>query len=404
MRRLSLKECLLAVMVGLALGTVVMAAPVTRKAQGANPAAIQAMVDQFRADLGGVNNGTGGSFTAGRREVNWDDLPDNSAEPNVFPLAFYRARGIVLSSPCNSNNIFYASADSANPTGTPVRFGGFDPSYPATFTTFSPQRLISTGGSCNITVVKFFVPGTSIPATVSGFGVVFTDVDSATSDSNSRIMIYDESGNSLGSGPGLMAGTANNGLSFVGVSFNAGERIASVYIVSGNASLATGVLDGGATDLVVMDDFIYGEPRSAEFHAGDADGDGVTDARVFRPGSATWYTLNSGSNTISINTFGTNGDIPVDGDFDGDSRADLAIFRPSNGQWWLLRSSNGTVFAATFGQNGDQPVPGDYDKDGRTDIAFWRQSNGNYFVLRSSAEFATYFAFQFGQNGDIPLR
>jgi len=33
-----------------------------------------------------------------------------------------------------------------------------------------------------------------------------------------------------------------------------------VRITSGNAALSAGVLDGGAIDLVVMDDFIYGEP------------------------------------------------------------------------------------------------------------------------------------------------
>ena len=38
------------------------AAPIIRLASGANPAAIQATVDQFRADLGGANNGVGGSF------------------------------------------------------------------------------------------------------------------------------------------------------------------------------------------------------------------------------------------------------------------------------------------------------------------------------------------------------
>lgn len=44
--------------------------------------------------------------------------------------------------------------------------------------------------------------------------------------------------------------------------FNAGERIARVRITSGNAALGTGVNDGGATDLVVMDDFVYAEPQA----------------------------------------------------------------------------------------------------------------------------------------------
>ena len=53
-------------------------------------------------------------------------------------------------------------------------------------------------------------------------------------------------------------------MSFVGVSFNAGERVARVRITSGDASVSTGVDDisnGGLSDVVVMDDFIYGEPQ-----------------------------------------------------------------------------------------------------------------------------------------------
>ena len=390
--------------------TATLAAPVIRKAQGANAAAIQATIDQFRADLGGANNGTGGSFTSGRREINWDDVPDGFASPNAFPLVFFNTpvlgmpRGVVLSTPCNSTGIFLVSADSSNPTATPVRFGNIDPSYPSTFTTNSPERLISTGGNCNITEVRFFIPGTNIPATVSGFGVVFVDVDIATSPNNSMILPFDKNGSLMTNGSSLIPNTFNGGLSFVGVSYNSGERIGSVRIVSGNRSPDTGVIDGAGIDVVVLDDFVYGEPRAAEFHSGDADGDGVADPRIFRPGSATWYSLNSGSGAVSINGFGANGDIPIDGDFDGDSRADLCVFRPSNGSWWFLRSATGTVFVTVFGQNGDQPVAADYDKDGRTDIAFWRPSNGNYYILRSSTDFTSYYAFPFGQAGDIPVK
>jgi hypothetical protein len=49
------------------------AGPVVREAAGANPAAIQASVDQFRTDLGGPNNGNAaGTQPGGRREINWD--------------------------------------------------------------------------------------------------------------------------------------------------------------------------------------------------------------------------------------------------------------------------------------------------------------------------------------------
>ena len=55
---------------------------------------------------------------------------------------------------------------------------------------------------------------------------------------------------------------ANKSLSFLGVIFSAGEEIARVRITSGNATLSTSNNDGFGTDLVVMDDFLYSEPRA----------------------------------------------------------------------------------------------------------------------------------------------
>jgi len=250
--------------------------------------------------------------------------------------------------------------------------------------------------------VNFVIPGTNIPATVSGFGLVLCDVDSSTGGGRSLIRVYGADGRQLSA---ASAPVLNNGLSFVGISFNAGERISRVVIETGTDPLSSTAVDGtNSGDVVAMDDFIYGEPRAEQYHTGDFDGDGVTDSTVFRPASGTWFTLLSGSNTFTQENFGSNGDIPVDGDFDGDQRADLGIFRPSNGEWYFKRSSNGSVLGAQFGQPGDKPVVGDYDKDGKSDIAFWRPSNGNFFVLRSSSNFATFFGYPFGQNGDIPVQ
>jgi hypothetical protein len=56
---------------------------------------------------------------------------------------------------------------------------------------------------------------------------------------------------------------ANASLSFLGVVADAGERIARVRIVTGNAALGAGVNDGAAgVYLVVMDDFLFAEPRA----------------------------------------------------------------------------------------------------------------------------------------------
>ena len=100
------------------------AAPIVYSASGAAPANIQTTVDQFRTDVsvGGALNAPGtGPFTTGRREINWDGVPDNFADPNPLPGNFFNSnsqRGVVLSTPGTS---LLLSADSSNPTATPVR-------------------------------------------------------------------------------------------------------------------------------------------------------------------------------------------------------------------------------------------------------------------------------------------
>jgi hypothetical protein len=259
----ALTAALIAAACAIAAARPAAAAPVVWSASGANPAAIQATVDAFRASLGALNPNNGQSFTSGRREINWDGVPDNFASPNDFPPAFFNVnspRGAVFTTPC-SNAQFRVSADNSNPTTTAIEFGDLDASYPAAFQPFSPQRLFTvlSGAAvpCNILETRFFVPGTDQPATVSAFGVVFTDVDTAE---HARIIAYAPDGSLLGGGA-VSAPVAAGGLSFVAVAFDAGERIGHVAIVSGNARLAAAVTDGGGTDVVAMDDFIYGEPR-----------------------------------------------------------------------------------------------------------------------------------------------
>lgn len=238
------------------------AAPVVFEASGAEPVDIQAAVDDFRAFLGD-NNGVGGTFPDGRREINWDAVPDAFSAPNNLSANFFNAnspRGAVFFTPGTG---FQVSADSDNPTNTPVEFGNIKRWFPRIFRTFSPERLFTALDS-NITELLFFVPGTSTPATVDGFGVVFTDVHR---DNSTKIGYFDVNGSLLFSRFVLPGTTPRESLSFLGVGFDAGERVFLVRITSGNVLLSPteGIFpvlskDHGI-DIVVMDDFIYGEPQ-----------------------------------------------------------------------------------------------------------------------------------------------
>ena len=234
----------------LAFSSIAVANPIVFTAAGANPASIQSTVDTFRTTLGSLNPNVAGSFGSGRREINWDGVPDALSAPNNLPPNFFNVnspRGAVFSTPGTGFQV------SANAAAGPVRFDNLNPAYSAQFQTFSPQRLFTSLGS-NILDVNFFVAGSNTSAFVSGFGSVFTDVDLADLTS---IEFFDQNNLSLGT---FFVPAANNGLSFLGVFFNGGELISRVRITSGN--LNVGATENGATDVVVMDDFIYGEPKA----------------------------------------------------------------------------------------------------------------------------------------------
>lgn len=231
-------------------GPALRAAAVVTSASGANAAAIQSSVDSFRSSLGSLNPNVIGSFGSGRREINWDGVPAALSSPNAFPANFFNSnspRGTVFSTPGTGFQVSGSGAD-------PVRFDNINPTYSTTFSTFSPAKLFTSIGS-NIVDVNFFVPGGNTPAVTNAFGAVFADVDLANVSS---LQFFDVNNNPLGL---FYVPTANNGLSFLGVSFSSGELISRVRLTAGNT--AVGPNDGANADIVVADDFIYGEPAPA---------------------------------------------------------------------------------------------------------------------------------------------
>jgi hypothetical protein len=160
----------------------------------------------------------------------------------------------------------------APPSGGPQ--GGLatlfnNPSYGTIFSTFSPLRLFTPVGS-NITEALFFIPGTdgASPAMVTGFGAVFADVDQpdgsgpAKKQGNrgaSTLVEYFGADDKLLFSSFVPASPGDGGLSFFGIVFDDPPRITRVRITTGDK--APGPDDDPKVDIVVMDDFIYGEPQ-----------------------------------------------------------------------------------------------------------------------------------------------
>lgn len=239
---------------GLALALQAHAVPVITSASGPGAGSIQPAVDAFRASLGTLNPNIADTFVnGGRREIDWDDVPDASSSPNPFPSTFFNfdsPRGVFVTT---AGTGFEVSASAAS--GTPVRFGNIEPSYPNIFTTFSGQKLFTPIGS-NIVDVLFLAAGTASTGTVSGFGAVFTDVDLPDSTS---MEFFDFDDHSLGVFS-VPAGPGDGSLSFLGVAFST-ERAHRVRIIAGDTALSA----GGTGDVVALDDFIYGEPIPPNF-------------------------------------------------------------------------------------------------------------------------------------------
>jgi hypothetical protein len=252
------------------------AAPVVTEATGPNPAAIQGAVDSFRNSLG-ANNAANPAQAGGRREINWDGVPDDRAAPSFMPEGQFRGRGALFTTPGLGVQI---SADDDNDNGNPdadpdqVEFTNLNPGYESAFAPFSPERLFAPVGS-NITDTEFVVPASDTPAQTNGLGVVFTDVDQA---GPTKIELLAADGTSLGSFP-APASPGDEDLSFLGVKLDPGVGAATARITTGTAALAAPPAvspDDGPADIVVMDDFIYGEPQPVPAAVPDTNGPEVT--------------------------------------------------------------------------------------------------------------------------------
>ncbi len=227
---------------------------VVRSDKGRSLAEIQDTVEQYRKDLGGANNlNAVGTQAQGHREINWDGVPADKSAPNLFPGDFFKTRGLLVSAPCDQLQVSSSLAESPK-----VEFSNIKRNLSQLFKAFSPEKLFAPLGS-NTLNVTFTVPGSKTPATVSGFGAIFSDVDLARI---SKIEYFDMRGKRIAEIPVEAVEHANESFSFVGLNFKNGQRIAKVRITTGNVPLQQYSQENARDDLVVVDDFLYAEPAN----------------------------------------------------------------------------------------------------------------------------------------------
>ena len=220
---------------------------------GANVASITDTVDAFRAALGNpINANNPGPLPSGRREINWDGggPPVINGTAPVTPFTtFQDSRGATFTTP--GTGLTQAAA-----TGGLLSLDQINITYAALFAPFSLNRLFTPIGS-NITDGAFFIPGTggTTPAGVIGFGAVFSDVNLAGTS-----IAFATTAGGIGSFD-VPTFPGDQTFSFLGILLAPGEGlITSVRIVTGTTAL--GPLESPSVDLVVMDDFIFGEPSN----------------------------------------------------------------------------------------------------------------------------------------------
>lgn len=211
---------------------------------------ITARVNEFKQLLGNQLNTTPGA-TGGRREITWDAVPDDLLGK---PLPANFLNNTEPGAPASQQRGLVYEGDTFEVSNT--NFAHVNPQTAGEFSAFSGSKTF-TNISDNLWGIGFEVPGQDVEATVRGFGMVFSDVDIA----NNTSLEFFEGNKSLGRffAPVQAQGSK---LSFLGVYFKK-QRITRVVVQHGNGLLNKGEKDisaGGASDLVILDDFMYDEP------------------------------------------------------------------------------------------------------------------------------------------------
>jgi len=226
-----------------------------------NPVIIQSggditnAVANFRNLLGTLNTAPGA--TSGRREINWDGVPD-SLEGKALPLDFFNPVGANADASLQRGLTYDPGKGAFMVSGN--SFAQINSDAASQFSAFSGTKTFANTTAAQWPV-GFQKAGTTETAAVLGFGAVFSDVDETSTTS----LEFFDGEKSLGK-YFVPPHDNSNSFSFLGVYFKNNQRITKVQVTH-NGFLAEGVKDiseGGTKDLVVLDDFIYSEPLAIQ--------------------------------------------------------------------------------------------------------------------------------------------
>ena len=207
---------------------------------------ITAGVTQFRTLLGALNPTRPASSRPGARNQ-WDGVPAAFTNVDTFPAAFFNTnspRGVIYA----TSGTGFASATTDTPTSARI----------------SPrvQRVQwdEAVRQCRLTTTDFRCRRVQHAGAVTGFGSVFADVGRS---GKTTIQYFDAAGKLLASVSAPTRADSGPVVRRCGVRF---PGRGTFRIVAGESPLSATAIDisrgSGKPDLVVMDDFIYGEPHA----------------------------------------------------------------------------------------------------------------------------------------------